>query len=1184
MILIQITQDGRAAVLNPQRIAQGTDSESIVLLSPFPARCPVLMGWIMPDQVPLTADDAPEGANGNYYPMVNVIPTPDFGVSADSVLSVWVYKPTKAYTAQAGTANACFLVQQQKDDGNGGYQYENLTTNPVEIEITETILPSIPQNPTTSMWKDVIAAITYYNEHVANLDDAVEDIQEELANGITAVHDTEGEVQRDVYTDAAPTEDSDNLVTSGGVFNAIGSALDTAEGYADGVASTAEHNANDYTDRKIAEIPVGGGQTTVYGTNNVAQSEVHTDSTPTLNSKNVVTSDGIKRAIDDAQFAGEGTHVYEDGVGASRLDIPKIYNSVDEVISGADGSTTMAQLIAAMSENAVLSSDVRNGAPAQSAQPVYKGLLPSGAYGTSGILNVYKRVDNGIKSGVAQYAEKPDYDYVWDNTSNDEQYHSFAVCEGKAYICPTADTADIITVKDLATGTSTTLALSEDDSVYWFAAYSFKTNDNNPNRYYNGNNGVIVFGRSAGSAQTLYFACVKDGEVTVSCTQVSTDYTISASNTLFAVGPTFALVYQKAQGVVVMINKAGDTIDVALGLSNMAQMVVEQRTYASPMYLCFFGAGKIFRAMVHYNQSHSYSEVGTPSSSAQFHRLLGATSTTIYYSTNGGYAVYSMASSSGSSSLIGMLPQSIDHIVSYDIDTDLWTSGVGIYKGLSGFQTKKPSVYIGTNGSTSPSFYNLIRGTGSDANKVFWNDGSYILLDDATVHTWSGAIDQSGAFTWQSLDSAEVDTSEIEAQIDEVAEAVAGKLNSWGDIPAENILPEGIDLRTVTVANGYKKGWYKASYDFAASDHSLIRYEDLGYPMTGWIRPDATQAGTFEFLYFVSDNICIAINSNASQTGVTWNYLREATSVGGGTETWSTLYFTKPLVFISVGGFGEDWMRVPFDRDIFGEGFDNQGYQSRLLKTSRMADDEVLKQAFAPSMELFQKCTPTRVYKEYTEIVSSGTIGLKSIIDRMESNSIAMMSITTGQRGTLGLHDATGNFPTWGAYPTLYIFKIGQYKAIAYFVDTKNVLMTHFYIDISGNTPTTTLTPWISIEQPEYKYNHHIALWAEIGTGLTAFLDFTFIEDASTAISTFDDLLSSVENTAVGADVMFGISGYVEQMNVAQTAIEYVFPIVNAIKSSTGITIDYINTSFSRVSHTITSSDYPSVSDTFVRI
>ena len=225
MILIQITQDGRAAVLNPQRIAQGTDSESIVLLSPFPARNPVLMGWVMPDQVPLTADDAPEGANGSYYPMVNVIPTPDFGVNADSILSVWTYKPTKAYTAQAGTANACFLVQQQKDDGNGGYQYENLTTNPVEIEITETIMPTLPQASDNTLLNDIYQAIVYYNNHLQDIDQ--KGVTTVMKPGKAPELDGNGaitnltDVQRIYSVDEEPTDDSDNLVTSGGVKAAL---------------------------------------------------------------------------------------------------------------------------------------------------------------------------------------------------------------------------------------------------------------------------------------------------------------------------------------------------------------------------------------------------------------------------------------------------------------------------------------------------------------------------------------------------------------------------------------------------------------------------------------------------------------------------------------------------------------------------------------------------------------------------------------------------------------------------------------------------------------------------------------------------------------------------------------------------------------------------------------------------
>lgn len=1177
MILIQITQDGRTAVLNPQRIAQGTDSESIVLLSPFPARCPVLMGWIMPDQVPLTAEDAPEGANGNYYPMVNVIPTPDFGVSANSVLSVWVYKPTKAYTAQAGTANACFLVQQQKDDGSGGYQYDNMTTNPVEIEITETILPAIPDNPTTSMWEDVIAAITYYNEHVAKLDDAVEDVQEELANGITAVHDTEGEVQRDVYTDSAPTDGSQNIVTSGGVFNAIGSALDTAEGYADGVAANAENNAKDYTDEKIAQIPVGGGQTTVYGPNNVAQTEVHTDNAPTLNSQNLVTSGGVKQAIADAQFEGEGTHVYEDGVGASRLDIPKIYNSIDEVISGATASNTMSQLIAAMSDNGVLSAKTTYGEATGSGQPVYKKIIPSGANGIDGVLNIFKKTTNGQRSVMAQYVEKTDY--AWDGTDDYVENPYFAVCHGKMYICPTDGTTnDTITVKDIGSGTETTLALSESDSVYWYRVYSFKgVNPNRGGSSYGVDQGVIVFGISTDASETLYYACVKDGSITATCTQVSTDYTVGASNSIIAIAPGFALVYQRTQGVVVMIDPTGTRKDITLGLTGMDQMVVQEGTYASPLYLYFAdfvgGSGKIYSAYVHFFQpdAHRYSEIGTSAANVVFYSLLGGTSTRIYYSANAGTIVYAMDKTSGTSTLVGIIPQSVGTILSYDVDKDIWTTRVGVYSRITSINSNtKPSVYIGTSGSTSPSFYGLIRGTGSDANKMYWNEGSYILVSDAPVRTYSGAIDQSGAFTWQSLDSAEVDTSEIEEKIDEVAASVAGKLNSWGDIPEENVLPEGIDLATVTVGNGYKKGWYKASC--AINGDYYDKYVARGYPHTSWFRPDPEDAGTVEFLIFVSEYIEIAI-TYPGLTNYTWQMRTNETSVGGGTATWGLAIFYGPFIFLSPA-YGT-WTKVQLDGDIFGTDSDDQGIQGRLLKTSRMAENEVIKQKFAPSMELFQKSTPTRVYKFYTEIVSSGTKTLNEIVNLMESNSIALISLTNNQRAALNLTYNGGSNPVWGDNPFLQIFKVGTLRAIAYFSDSKNLLASHYVRPSPG---VYELSPWQDLQHR--KFLHKVSLHHAIDAYTNAYIQFSFISsDIGYTINDKQLLFSAV----AGAEFL-GVFGRVEDASGSTTLT---CPVVNASPDANVGTIyySYIRSGFVNRNETITySSSTLSFTDTVIAL
>lgn len=239
MILISLSLDGSAACRAPQQLAQGTDSENIVLASPFPARVPILMGWVMPDRTPLEQwvdpSDHTQGKT-KYFAMTNVIDGGDFGVGNEAPLSVWTFRPDKAFTAQYGTAYACFYAQLQ--DQNGGISYRKLTTNLVAIEVLETIKPDIDDEaPEGSLLEEILQAITYYNEYL-------EDIAE---NGVSTVFDTLGEEQRKVYTDAVATLGSLNLITS----DAVAQVLNDAKDYADTKDTETLNAAKSYTNTQL---------------------------------------------------------------------------------------------------------------------------------------------------------------------------------------------------------------------------------------------------------------------------------------------------------------------------------------------------------------------------------------------------------------------------------------------------------------------------------------------------------------------------------------------------------------------------------------------------------------------------------------------------------------------------------------------------------------------------------------------------------------------------------------------------------------------------------------------------------------------------------------------------------------------------------------------------------------------
>ena len=498
MIIITLTQDGVATIASPQRLFQGTDSEKILVLSPFSkTTCPVFISATLPS-----------GENAGYVPMQRVqtaleamtnIPLPEV---YEGYVSAWVYNVPISWTANFGDIAINLLVQQQEDPelyetAPQEYHYRNLTSCMVQATIEEAMTPELvgvdPSDETA------VAVLTRYvnslAEEVNNISGDLtgyvteSELETALSGYVTSMqlsttlgsYATKTEVQtglagkqNTLTFDDSPTAGSNNPVKSGGVKTAIDDAKTAAENY-----------AKNYTDGQVSTIPKFAIQvvqtlpttnissTTVYlvpssdaaannlytewiyvngsweklGTQDLdlsgyvtdtelsaalagKQNTLTFDNTPTAGSNNPVKSKGIKSYVDDAEAAaksyadglsfqaGGGTQVYvnntpaarldftsdpqtqfnnldtaiqgattvyEDGVQTPTLRIPKIYNSIAEVDALFNRSTTLHQLIDAMSDNSILIADVRKGQPTGNLQPVYAGLLPDlNGYSVSG--------------------------------------------------------------------------------------------------------------------------------------------------------------------------------------------------------------------------------------------------------------------------------------------------------------------------------------------------------------------------------------------------------------------------------------------------------------------------------------------------------------------------------------------------------------------------------------------------------------------------------------------------------------------------------------------------------------------------------------------------------------------------------------------------------------------------------
>lgn len=130
------------------------------------------------------------------------------------------------------------------------------------------------------------------------------DLTKTVKEIITTMKKAIDSLQDQLTFDSTPTSNSSNPVTSGGVKTALDKKADTSS--LKTVATSGSYN--DLTDRptiptvptKVSAFTNDSGYLTTHQDLSGYQTKLTFDSTPTANSSNPVTSDGIKKAINTA--------------------------------------------------------------------------------------------------------------------------------------------------------------------------------------------------------------------------------------------------------------------------------------------------------------------------------------------------------------------------------------------------------------------------------------------------------------------------------------------------------------------------------------------------------------------------------------------------------------------------------------------------------------------------------------------------------------------------------------------------------------------------------------------------------------------------------------------------------------------------------------------------------------------
>ena len=141
MIVMSLSLDGNAVIISPQVLYQGSDSEKILILSPFPTVNKVSIAGVLNGNIVEPVPIIGTSKVTAYHECVNV-PLP--AIYADR-LSAWEYTPSKAWTAEYGTLQLNALVSVSSydyEDNEPVYATKRLTTFMCQVTIEEAPLPS----------------------------------------------------------------------------------------------------------------------------------------------------------------------------------------------------------------------------------------------------------------------------------------------------------------------------------------------------------------------------------------------------------------------------------------------------------------------------------------------------------------------------------------------------------------------------------------------------------------------------------------------------------------------------------------------------------------------------------------------------------------------------------------------------------------------------------------------------------------------------------------------------------------------------------------------------------------------------------------------------------------------------------------------------------------------------------
>lgn len=275
MIAVALKQTGsKAVVISTDRLFQGTDAETIFVLSPFTYGNPIQISATLPDGTNLGYNPCePMPSVADHLPPIPMSPG-DLPADYLENISVWKYDPPTTWANKAGRLDINFAVLGKKEKvvytHNEGQRPTvtrqavdcYLTTQMCELTIEEAALPVLDNgddNVAEIAYEDVLRYLSDIYTSVDTIESDLNDeggIKDRLNAAECNIEAIEGVLDA---ADSAPTQGSNDLVKSGGTYTAIKDAKDESIAY---------------TNEKFAQIT--GGVDVVTGVKGSAESSYRT--------------------------------------------------------------------------------------------------------------------------------------------------------------------------------------------------------------------------------------------------------------------------------------------------------------------------------------------------------------------------------------------------------------------------------------------------------------------------------------------------------------------------------------------------------------------------------------------------------------------------------------------------------------------------------------------------------------------------------------------------------------------------------------------------------------------------------------------------------------------------------------------------------------------------------------------